>query len=177
VDFERQPAPVAPAAHYAMGGVRTDLEGRTSLPRLFAAGEVASTGVHGANRLASNSLLEGVVYGARAGRAMRESAAALRTVPGRERESGAEDLAQQTRRVAWEKCGIVRDATGLREACEWLARGPAPENMRQVVLLIARCALAREESRGAHFRTDYPEKRAEFAKHSVVRKGAEIVFR
>src|SRR5208283_5658612 len=91
IDLGSQPAPVAPAAHYAMGGVRTDLEGRTSLPRLFAAGEVASTGVHGANRLASNSLLEGVVFGARAGRAMRESAAALRTVPGRERESWGED--------------------------------------------------------------------------------------
>jgi L-aspartate oxidase len=177
VDFERQPVPVAPAAHYAMGGVRTDLDGRTTLPGLFAAGEVACTGVHGANRLASNSLLEGVVFGARAGRAMRESAAALRTVPMREQVGGGEDLSEQTRRVAWEKCGIVRDGTGLREACEWLARGAAPRNMREVVLLMARCALAREESRGAHFRTDFPEKRAEFAKHSVVRKDAEIVFR
>jgi len=177
VDFERQPAPVAPAAHYAMGGVRTDLDGRTNLPGLFAAGEVASTGVHGANRLASNSLLEGVVFGARAGRAMRESAATLRTAPARVTEGGGEDLVEQTRRVAWEKCGIVRDGAGLREACEWLARGPAPRNMREVVLLIARCALAREESRGAHFRTDYPAQRAEFAKHSVVRKDAEIVFR
>src|SRR5689334_13784311 len=75
VDITIQPAPVRPAAHYAMGGVRTDLDGRSSLPRLFAAGEVACTGVHGANRLASNSLLEGVVFGARAGRAMRETAA------------------------------------------------------------------------------------------------------
>jgi len=177
VDFERQPAPVAPAAHYAMGGVRTDLDGRTNLPGLFAAGEVASTGVHGANRLASNSLLEGVVFGARAGRAMRESAATLRTAPARVAEGGGEDLVEQTRRVAWEKCGIVRDGAGLREACEWLARGSAPRNMREVVLLIARCALAREESRGAHFRTDYPAQRAEFAKHSVIRKDAEIVFR
>jgi L-aspartate oxidase len=182
VDFEKQPAPVAPAAHYAMGGVRTDLDGRTNLPRLFAAGEVASTGVHGANRLASNSLLEGVVFGARAARAMRESAGALRTVPMREPEGRGEAPAGQTQRVAWEKCGIVRDATGLREACEWLARRSPPErseerNMREVALLIARCALAREESRGAHFRTDYPEKRAEFAKHSVVKKDAEIVFR
>src|SRR5579871_4413078 len=73
VDITRQPAPVRPAAHYAMGGVKTDLDGRSTLPRLFAAGEVASTGVHGANRLASNSLLEGVVFGARAGRSMRET--------------------------------------------------------------------------------------------------------
>jgi L-aspartate oxidase len=177
VDFERQPAPVAPAAHYAMGGVRTDLDGRTNLPGLFAAGEVASTGVHGANRLASNSLLEGVVFGTRAGRAMRESAGTLRTVSMREPEGWCETTADETRRVAWEKCGIVRDGAGLREACEWLGRGAASDNMREVVLLIARCALAREESRGAHFRTDYPAKRAEFAKHSVVRKDAEIVFR
>jgi len=182
VDFEKQPAPVAPAAHYAMGGVRTDLDGRTTLPGLFAAGEVASTGVHGANRLASNSLLEGVVFGARAARAMRESAGALRTVPMREPNGGGEGTAERTQRVAWEKCGIVRDAAGLREACECLARrspqeGSEARNMREVALLIARCALAREESRGAHFRTDYPGKRAEFAKHSVVQKDAEIIFR
>jgi L-aspartate oxidase len=88
----------------------------------------------------------------------------------------------ETQRVAWEKCGIVRDGKGLSEACERLARPAQPEgsearNMREVALLIARCALAREESRGAHFRTDYPGKRAEFAKHSVVSKDAEIVFR
>jgi L-aspartate oxidase len=182
VDFEKQPAPVAPAAHYAMGGVRTDLDGRTTLPRLFAAGEVACTGVHGANRLASNSLLEGVVFGTRAARAMRESAGVLRTAPMREPEAAGEAAAGQTQRVAWEKCGIVRDATGLREACEWLARRSPPErsqerNMREVALLIARCALAREESRGAHFRTDYPAKREEFAKHSVVQKDAGIAFR
>jgi L-aspartate oxidase len=166
-----------------MGGVRTDLDGRTNVLRLFAAGEVACTGVHGANRLASNSLLEGVVFGARAGRAMRESAVApANAAPMREPEGGSGTSAEQTQRVAWEKCGIVRDGQGLTEACELLARGAAPEgsearNMREVALLIARCALAREESRGAHFRTDYPEKRAEFAKHSVVKKDAEIVFR
>src|SRR5439155_21884991 len=76
VDIATQPAPVHPAAHYAMGGVRSDRDGRTSLPGLYAAGEVACTGVHGANRLASNSLLEGLVFGARAGIAMREEAAA-----------------------------------------------------------------------------------------------------
>src|SRR5579871_5735821 len=174
VDLERQAVPVAPAAHYAMGGVWTDLEGQTSIARLFAAGEVACTGVHGANRLASNSLLEGVVFGARAGRAMRETAPAedtpLTSATSR-RESSPE-----VRQIAWQKCGIVRDAASLTEACRQL-EPLADENAALVALLIARCALARKESRGAHFRTDFPEKRPEYARHSVIRKGAEVAFR
>src|SRR5579871_5542920 len=174
VDLERQAVPVAPAAHYAMGGVWTDLEGQTSIARLFAAGEVACTGVHGANRLASNSLLEGVVFGARAGRAMRETAPAedtpLTSATSR-RESSPE-----VRQIAWQKCGIVRNAASLTEACRQL-EPLADENAALVALLIARCALARKESRGAHFRTDFPEKRPEYARHSVIRKGAEVAFR
>jgi L-aspartate oxidase len=81
-----------------------------------------------------------------------------------------------TQRIAWEKCGIVRDRAGLLEACRQL-EPHAGENAALVTLLIARCALAREESRGAHFRTDYPEKRAEFARHSVVSKDADVTFR
>jgi len=205
IDIGREPAPIAPAAHYAMGGVRTDLYGRSSLPRLFAAGEAACTGVHGANRLASNSLLEGVVFGARAGRAMRESAPAAaagqsqpadRDWPGglsgkkadqevRPTEAGGLS-GPEVQRIAWESCGIVRDAAGLRAACAQLEQtAPAdftPEsaqarNMQQVVLLIARCALAREESRGAHFRSDFPEKRAAFEAHSVASRDGGIVFR
>jgi L-aspartate oxidase len=195
VDLERQAAPVAPAAHYAMGGVRTDLSGRTSIPRLFAAGEVACTGVHGANRLASNSLLEGVVFGARAGLAMRECTAGqapAAPAAGSQRKDGPPGerpaLSQgDMQRVAWENCGIIRSGEGLRTACEWLERYGAelsslgPEhaeaaNMRQVALLIARCALAREESRGAHFRSDFPEKRAEFARHSMIAKDTEVGF-
>jgi len=173
-----------------MGGVRTDLAGRTSIPRRFAAGEVASNGVHGANRLASNSLLEGVVFGAFAGRAMRDAPPA----PPRSREPyrveeapTAPEVTEEIRSLAWEKCGIVRDGSGLEEAIgrlEALAEKiPAsPEhavarNMRQVALLIARCALARRESRGAHFRADWPRKRREFARHSVIAKGCEIAFR
>jgi L-aspartate oxidase len=189
IDLGRQPAPVAPAAHYAMGGVRTDLNGRTSLPRLFAAGEAACTGVHGANRLASNSLLEGVVFGARAGRAMRECAGpappAGVSKPALAGPSGLPQL--EIQRIAWEQCGIVRHGEGLRAAGARLERSEAPpsplgphyaeaRNMQQVAWLIARCALARQESRGAHFRADFPAKSAAFAKHSVV-KGDEISFR
>jgi L-aspartate oxidase len=189
IDLGLQQVPVAPAAHYAMGGVRTDLDGRSSVPRLFIAGEAACTGVHGANRLASNSLLEGIVFGARAGRAMRESAVhgtaqaplSLDGFPG-----GL--LRQEIQRIAWERCGILRDAEGLRAACAALGRtetDPAPaftperaeaRNMQQVALLIARSALARQESRGAHFRTDFPEKIAPCGEHSVARENNPIAF-
>ena len=171
VNIGSGPAPVAPAAHYAMGGVWTDLDGRTTIPRLFAAGEVACTGVHGANRLASNSLLEGVVFGLRAGRTMREVSGQA-TVP--ERQAGRPALlTEEMRRMAWEKCGIIRSAEGLREACTQL-EATAPD---AVALLIARCALARRESRGAHFRSDFTHKSAAFEKHSVIRKDAEVTFR
>ncbi|HEX3743928.1 MAG TPA: L-aspartate oxidase [Bryobacteraceae bacterium] len=187
IDLERQPAPVAPAAHYAMGGVCTDLDGRTNLPRLFAAGEAACTGVHGANRLASNSLLEGVVFGARAGRAMLAWMDAGWPAAGAAPESAGSTLSvDEIRGLAWEHCGIIRDAAGLRTACSALEDGgrgtasPASAvaaNMREVVLLIARCALARQESRGAHFRRDFPQKETAFQRHSVVRRETEVAFR
>jgi L-aspartate oxidase len=169
VNLGREAAPVAPAAHYAMGGVRTDLDGRTSLPGLFAAGEVACTGVHGANRLASNSLLEGVVFGKRAGRSMRETQR-------RGNCGGSPTVANPFRAAAvrerlWQTCGIIRERQCLQEACVEFERAGAT-----VPLLIARCALAREESRGAHFRSDFPMKRAEFEKHSVIRKDASVTF-
>jgi L-aspartate oxidase len=177
-----------------MGGVRTDLDGRTSIARLFAAGEVASTGVHGANRLASNSLLEGVVFGARAGRAMREVMNGQEGCPtsktGREgcttfRAPRGESV--KFRELAWAQCGIVRCADGLRHAvaalesdpedgCEFRPERSEARNIRQNAWLIARCALAREESRGAHFRTDFPAKRPEFEKHSVISRDAGVRF-
>ena len=170
VNIGIEAAPVAPAAHYAMGGVSTDLDGRTSVPRLFAAGEAACTGVHGANRLASNSLLEGVVFGIRAGRAMRETAASAPAEFAAPAAATAYDggLADEIQRIAWEDCGIVRSAEGLARACARLESlapsSPEERNMRQVALLIARCASARKESRGAHFRIDYPQKRRGFRK-------------
>ena len=190
IDLDLQPAPVCPAAHYAMGGVWTDLYGRTTLDGLWAAGEVASTGVHGANRLASNSLLEGVVYGARASRDM--VAAALPEPPRRVGLPSFEEIpgsVQDLRRLAGHLCGIVRSGAGLQEALRRLAAfetrpAAAPSRAalefratRTVVELIARCALARRESRGAHRRIDYPEKLQEFQKHSMIsRRHAEVRF-
>jgi L-aspartate oxidase len=177
VDLGTTPAPVHPAAHYAMGGVRTDLKGCTSVKRLYAAGEVACTGVHGANRLASNSLLEGVVFGARAARTMREfaSADALPEPPEPAAIFPCASL-DEIRSLAWEKCGVIRTGAELSAAVAWLAAretgGPPrydARNVHQVISLIAQCALEREESRGAHFRTDFPEKAA-VAKHSSIVK-------
>jgi L-aspartate oxidase len=189
LDLGKDLAPVHPAAHYAMGGVRTDLEGRTNLPRLYAAGEVAATGVHGANRLASNSLLEGLVFGARAGVAMREHAGAPTLDPLSPAEPQFPCLAPaELRALAWEKCGIVRSGEELAQAVNFLARAPLAassnprrelfelRSMRLVLELIARSALARCESRGAHFRTDFPGKHSEFKKHSLVAKDRDVHF-
>jgi L-aspartate oxidase len=189
VDLAECPAPIHPAAHYAMGGIRTDLDGRTSLPRLFAAGECAATGVHGANRLASNSLLEGVVFGARAGAAMREYAGApLLEAPPPPEPRFPGISARELRRIAWERCGIIRSGPELAETCERLGRIPCEpsaspnrelfelRSVHTAIHIIARCALAREESRGAHYRTDFPQPRAEFQKHSVIDKDHEAAF-
>ena len=171
IDLEKQPAPVAPAAHYAMGGVRTDLVGRTNLAGLYAAGEAACTGVHGANRLASNSLLEALVFGARAARAMLEYRPPARIDSGSHATARGRMTLGEVQDLAWTDCGIVRDCRGLREAIAGL-EGAWPDaearSAHQVALLIARCALAREESRGAHYRSDFPEKREELARHTVV---------
>jgi len=180
VDIAREPAPVHPAAHYAMGGVWSDLEGRSSVAGLYAAGEVASTGVHGANRLASNSLLEAVVFGLRAGKAMRAHAGeTIAGKPIRPPILVPNTSERAVRELTWEHCGIVRDRAGLEIAIDTLNRAEwepaAPtlavielRNIHQVAALIAECALWREESRGAHYRTDFPDKRPEFARASRV---------
>ena len=188
IDIGRQPAPVTPAAHYFMGGLYTDLEGRTSAPGLFAAGEAASTGVHGANRLASNSLLECVVFGRRAAAAMSDEARAAR--PSLPPHAGSviapRDVSSARMRIqetAWLCAGIRRDADGLRAGLatlrdiksDWIPTS-APtidqietSNLLTVAELILQCALVREESRGAHYRVDYPTRRdSEFGFHSWI---------
>jgi L-aspartate oxidase len=182
VDLRTQAAPVYPAAHYSMGGVYTDLHGKTTVRNLFAAGEVAATGVHGANRLASNSLLEGVVFGGRTGKAMRESAPSgvAGSTPAAVFPASTE---REVRTIAWRHCGVQRNAAELQEAlrllagieCTSLAEPKRPDyelrNMHSIVRLIAGCALARQESRGGHFRTDFPAKDPQFEKHSAVARG------
>ncbi|MBE7543712.1 MAG: L-aspartate oxidase [Bryobacteraceae bacterium] len=189
IDLDRQPGPVLPAAHYAMGGVATGLDGQTTVPGLYAAGEVACTGVHGANRLASNSLLEGLVYGARAGLAMGRETRALRpgTPPPPFVVTGITEA--ELRSLTWRRAGLLRCAEGLNEALHRLAQSgqdPRPpagraeaelRNIHQVAQLMARSALAREESRGAHRRRDFPNPWPGPARHSWLTPGSEVEFR
>lgn len=192
IDIAADLIPIRPAAHYAMGGVKTDLDGRTTLPGLYAAGECACTGVHGANRLASNSLLEGLVYGARAARTLVAEQAEPASAPADPPESMGDtavpldqvECVRKTVQVAmWRDVGVVRDGKRLKSVIAELeslrAKLPAltsrkvweAVNILETGLLIARSALAREESRGAHYRTDFPEHSQKFLKHSVVRHG------
>jgi len=187
LDLARDRIPVGPAAHYIMGGVETDLWGRTTVPGLFAAGEVACTGVHGANRLASNSLLEGLVYGARAASAMQQPPRAgamhgeVRDWTATPETSAAPAAAGAgtcdeagIRRLMWDAVGLERDRAGLERAIETLAVARAALDVRPgatrahadwrfgslatVGWLIARAALRRTESRGGHFRSDFPSR-------------------
>jgi L-aspartate oxidase len=149
IDPERELVPVAPAAHYMMGGIATDLQGRASLPGLYAVGECSCTGLHGANRLASNSLSECFVFGARAARsAAAEPPADRRAVERADKPGGAPPMpSPSTRAALWRWAGLERDAEGL----SWLSEDPHP-----LARLIASCGLARAESRGAHRRRDVP---------------------
>jgi L-aspartate oxidase len=184
LDLATDLIPLGPAAHYVMGGLKTDLDGCTSVPGLFAAGEVASTGVHGANRLASNSLLEGLVFGARAARAMRSWARSAHAISGERADAPAGSptpvrlppVALEVQDVMWRHVGLFRERKGLVTALAaldeaWgsvapaLAEGASTDgagwqgvSQLAVGRLVARAALWREESRGAHFRTDFPSR-------------------
>jgi L-aspartate oxidase len=196
--------PVSPAVHYFMGGVRTDLDGRATLPGLYAAGEVACTGVHGANRLASNSLLEGLVFGARAGKAALENSTlqipgsklgnSTFQIPGSKPENSAPSsgiwnlksgittaVSKRVKRVMWERVGILREEKSLKQALgefEQISRAPlstASRNFVTLARLIATAALWREESRGGHFRTDFPGRDdTHWRVHSIQKQDEEI---
>jgi L-aspartate oxidase len=179
LDLASDLIPVGPAAHYMMGGVETDVWARTTLPGLFAAGEVACTGVHGANRLASNSLLEGLVFGARAAKAMLEPARAgamenvrvwdpesqggerplpldLFSPPAESSTAGVDE--DDVRRLLWRAVGLSRNAEDLARAVVRLYEWSQSSSLATVGWLIARAALRREESRGGHYREDFPKK-------------------
>ncbi|GAA2092666.1 L-aspartate oxidase [Aeromicrobium tamlense] len=187
LDWSRDPIAVTPAAHYAMGGVRTDLSGRTSVPGLYAVGEVACTGLHGANRLASNSLLEGAVYGTRVADAILSRPFGAHAdfddswgaplgldVRAGDEAFGRTDLQQ----LMWDAAGLARDRAGLEEAAAVLAgwAPPAPidaksaedANLWWVARAVVASALAREESRGGHFRRDVPEAAPGPVRHSTL---------
>jgi len=209
LDLASDLAPVSPAAHFMIGGVKTDLWGRTSIPGLYAAGETAANGVHGANRLASNSLLEGLVFGARAGDAM------IKDVPGSKKKPGllpgnpaprnwnntetrsdkpkpkpaVSAALQSLREIMWKHVGILRSGKDLKSALEALETLDIPfpgkngrfdhelRNLHSLGSLIARSALAREESRGSHYRSDFPYRNDDdFQKHSLVSKLHDVSF-
>jgi L-aspartate oxidase len=196
VDIATTPIPVAPAAHFMIGGVRTDVNGVTSLPGLYAVGETACTGVHGANRLASNSLLEGLVFGARTGDAAARGArppASLRVappVPRRLRTTATAAKLREVRstvqRLMWEGVGIERTASSIRRTLEglgreeWLNRvtfesrdGFEAQNLLLVANVVARAALERKGSVGCHFRRDYPRRGSHWRRHITMAAGQD----
>jgi len=201
IDATRLPVPVTPAAHYVMGGVASDLHGRSTMRGLYAAGEAAGNGVHGANRLASNSLLEGLVFGARAAEAMVADDAGPPVSPLPEREKGRgegpaassaasaenapDSLREQLQRRCWDALGLERDGAALADLQRWLEgrRASAPtrpagraaaedRNLLDVAWAMATSARFREESRGSHFRTDFPHPEDRFRGHTLLEAGA-----
>ena len=186
INLNTEPVPIAPAAHYLIGGIVTDPHGRTSLPGLFVCGEVAATGVHGANRLASNSLLEAVVFARRVVAAAIDPPslqpgifANVQLGPGP--RPGAQPLDRATiQQIMWENVGILRDRERLREAAEDLLGGLADPleltraaienaNLTLAGLFSAHAAYERPESRGAHFRLDFPEPEPDLARPTLYR--------
>ena len=182
--------PVSPASHYCMGGIRTDLHGRSTLPGLYAAGEVTCTGVHGANRLASNSLLEGLVFGARAGAAAAfdNSTFQIPNFKMNTQKSGIRNLEsgmstavkKRVKRIMWDRVGIIRERDSLVRALkefDQIASGNLSTSSRNFVTLarlVATAALWREESRGGHYRSDFPSAQDAWQRHSIQRLGEDI---
>ncbi|NBO63606.1 MAG: L-aspartate oxidase [Acidobacteria bacterium] len=191
LDLTQTALPVSPAAHYLMGGVRTDNYGRTSLPGLYAAGEVACTGVHGANRLASNSLLEGLVFGARAAQSALGDVNSTQTdlsptfnrsiVADTEPSQSSPLIISSIRDLLWQHAGLIRTASGLSSALQTIDRlTDSTAEIRNggfvtLARLIITAALWREESRGAHYRADFPTKiDPDWQVHSGQQKGRPI---
>jgi L-aspartate oxidase len=203
LDLRRDLIPIRPAAHYLMGGIRTDLGGRTGLGGLYAAGEAACTGVHGANRLASNSLLEGLVFGARAAQSMLTDSLPL--VPaeppcstpaalGEVEETRVEGIIAALEASMWANAGLLREESSLRQGLAGQAAFDAvlkeiavhggtsrrlaeAQAMSRVAHAILRSALARTESRGAHFRNDHPRRDDErFQRHSEMDSDGRVRF-
>ena len=190
LDITKDLLPVSPASHYCMGGIRTDLHGRSTVQGLYAAGEVTCTGVHGANRLASNSLLEGLVFGARAGESALADSSRFQvssfkldqpeTLNQKLETNIATAVKKRVKRLMWERVGILRDKDSLQRAIrefEQIAKSnlsTSSNNFVTLALLVARAALWREESRGGHFRKDFPDRDEKWQHHSVQRMDAEI---
>jgi len=188
LDITKDQLPVSPAAHYVMGGARTDTFGRTTLTRLYAAGEVACTGVHGANRLASNSLLEGLVFGARAGAAALSETSLSSPVADTEPIAITptdwtldQRMRHRVQELMWRRVGIIRHGAELKSALEDLTRLADEEmntrtrNFVTLARLITQAALWREESRGGHYRADFPERDDEsWHAHSMQHKDCVI---
>lgn len=193
-----EPVPIRPVAHYTMGGIATDLHARASLQRLYAVGECSCTGVHGANRLASNSLLEGLVFGSRAAAAAADEPALLPAAEAHARRSppasylvADASAADDVPSLMWTRVGIIRDRGALQEAVDALgqrigALKPAPPggpealagadaaNMLLVCWLAAQAAIAREESRGSHYRRDHPEPSSQWECHLAMQVGPDL---
>lgn len=193
LNITRQPIPVAPAAHYAIGGVRVNTWGETSIAGLFAAGEVACTGAHGANRLASNSLLEVLIFGKRIIEKTSSADKATRATMGKDNDIRLSLKRRQPsgkktppglpalQQLLWNKAGIIRGKEGLTEAAETLAYWqeclPQPDDrpsheLANLILtgrLLTEAAIVREESRGAHFRSDFPKASTEWLRHIVIK--------
>lgn len=192
IDITKDYIPVVPAAHYLMGGIKTDTTGATSLTGLFACGETAGLGVHGANRLASNSLLDGLVYAKRAAKEAVEysqnlkldySSLSINYQHQSPIESGLADCKEELQQLMTDQVGIVRSADGLQKAEARLEQLTAAlikdysyprefevQNLLIIAYLTVKAALLRTESRGAHYRKDYPDSKTEWKKHIILQK-------